>query len=109
MGHVYHHERAQFLQGNSLPRFVLNRLHAVLWSPFHSWLEALLQAGYRPALKASLDAVRERTADAPAKKRKAPAKKAAAKASAAKASAKKPPVKKPSAKKAAGKRATAKR
>jgi DNA end-binding protein Ku len=56
------------------------------------------------ALKASLDAVRERTADAPAKKRKAPAKKAAAKASAAKASAKKP-----AAKKAAGKRATAKR
>ena len=56
------------------------------------------------ALKASLDAVRERTADAPAKKRKAPAKKAAAKASASKASAKKPP-----AKKAAAKRATAKR
>ena len=56
------------------------------------------------ALKASLDAVRERTAEAPSKKRKAPAKKAAAKASAAKASAKKPP-----AKKAAGKRATAKR
>jgi DNA end-binding protein Ku len=59
------------------------------------------------ALKASLDAVRERTGSADgatAKKRKAPAKKAAAKASAAKASAKKPP-----AKKAASKRATAKR
>ncbi|HEV2974806.1 MAG TPA: Ku protein [Solirubrobacteraceae bacterium] len=56
------------------------------------------------ALKASLDAVRERAADAPAKKRKAPAKKAAAKASAAKAPGKKPP-----AKKAAAKRATAKR
>jgi DNA end-binding protein Ku len=56
------------------------------------------------ALKASLDAVRERTADAPAKKRKAPAKKAAAKASAAKASAKKPPQKK-----APAKRTTAKR
>jgi DNA end-binding protein Ku len=59
------------------------------------------------ALKASLDAVRERTAEdgAPAKKRKAPAKKkTAAKASPAKASGKKPP-----AKKAAGKRAAAKR
>jgi DNA end-binding protein Ku len=65
------------------------------------------------ALKASLAAVRERGAEAPAKKRKAPAKKAAAKASAAKASAKKPPAKKAQAKtqtkKAASKRATAKR
>ncbi len=57
------------------------------------------------ALKASLDAVRERTTeDAPAKKRKAPAKKAAAKASSAKASAKKPPAKKTPAKRAAAKR-----
>jgi DNA end-binding protein Ku len=61
------------------------------------------------ALKASLDAVRERTPEAPAKKCKAPAKKAAAKASAGKVSAKKAAAKKPPAKKAAGKRATAKR
>jgi DNA end-binding protein Ku len=61
------------------------------------------------ALKASLDAVRERTAEAPAKKRKASTKKAAAKSSTAKASAKKPPAKKAPAKKAAAKRATAKR
>jgi DNA end-binding protein Ku len=54
------------------------------------------------ALKASLDAVRERSADdgAPAKKRKKPA---------ASKPAKKPAAKKPPAKKAAGKRATAKR
>jgi DNA end-binding protein Ku len=62
------------------------------------------------ALKASLDAVRERSdEDAPPKKRKAPAKKAAAKASAAKVSAKKPAAKKAAAKKAPAKRATAKR
>jgi DNA end-binding protein Ku len=54
------------------------------------------------ALKASLDAVRERSADdgAPAKKRKKPT---------ASKPAKKPAAKKPPPKKAAGKRATAKR
>jgi DNA end-binding protein Ku len=65
------------------------------------------------ALKASLEAVRERTgesAGAPAAKRKPPAKKAAAKKAAAKApGAKKAPAKKAAANKAAGKRTTAKR
>jgi DNA end-binding protein Ku len=62
------------------------------------------------ALKASLDAVRERSGDsAPAKKRKPAAKKAAAKAAAEKPAAKKAPGKKAPGKKAPGKRATAKR
>lgn len=65
------------------------------------------------ALKASLEAVRERAGDGAAKPRKAakkaPAKKAAAKASAAKASGRKPAAKEAPAKKSGGKRAAAKR
>src|SRR3984957_6170431 len=65
------------------------------------------------ALKASLEAVRERTGESaavPAAKRKPAAKKAAAKKAAAKApGAKKAPAKKTPASKAAGKRTTAKR
>ncbi len=54
--HVYHHERGQFLKGDPPLRATLQIAHALLWGPFHTWLEGLLHAGWRPQLKAQLDA-----------------------------------------------------
>ena len=53
--HVYHHEHAEFLKGDPPLRAALYTAHAVIWGPFHFWLERLLHAGYRPRLKAHLD------------------------------------------------------
>jgi len=53
--HVYHHERADFLEGGPRVRAVMETTHGVLWGAFHFWLEALLHAGWRPRLKAELD------------------------------------------------------
>ncbi|MFO0761451.1 MAG: FAD-binding protein [Byssovorax sp.] len=53
--HVYHHEHAEYLKGDPPLRAALETAHAVIWGPFHFWLEALLHAGYRPRLKAELD------------------------------------------------------
>ena len=57
--HIYHHEHAEFMNGDAPGRAALETTHAVVWGPFHFWLEGLLHAGYRPALRAQLDA-RER-------------------------------------------------
>jgi L-gulono-1,4-lactone dehydrogenase len=53
--HVYHHEHAAFLEGDPPFRVAVETSHAVLWGPFHFWLEGLLHAGWRPRLKAQLD------------------------------------------------------
>jgi hypothetical protein len=53
--HVYHHEHAEFMKGDPPIRAALLPAHAVLWGPFHFWLNALLRAGWRPRLKAQLD------------------------------------------------------
>ncbi len=54
--HVYHHEHAEFMKGDPPLRAALDTAHAVIWGPFHFWLLGLLRAGYRPRLKAELDA-----------------------------------------------------
>jgi FAD/FMN-containing dehydrogenase len=59
--HIYHHEHAEFMNGDAPGRAAFETTHAVIWGPFHFWLEGLLHAGYRPALRAQLDA-RERAA-----------------------------------------------
>jgi hypothetical protein len=53
--HVYHHEHGQFLKGDGPYRAALDGAHALLWGPFHFWLDGLLHAGWRPRLKAALD------------------------------------------------------
>ncbi len=53
--HVYHHEHAEFLKSDDSARDALETAHAVIWGPFHFWLEALLRAGWRPRLRAELD------------------------------------------------------
>jgi hypothetical protein len=55
LAHVYHHERGQFMQGDPPLRAALHSVHAAIFGPFHFWLERLLHAGWRPALKAQLD------------------------------------------------------
>jgi FAD binding domain/D-arabinono-1,4-lactone oxidase len=57
--HIYYHEHADFMRGDEPLRAGLETAHAVVWGPFHFWLEGLLHAGWRPRLKALLDA-RER-------------------------------------------------
>lgn len=54
--HVYHHEHADFLKGLPPSAAALETAHAVVWGPFHFTLIALLHAGWRPRLKAELDA-----------------------------------------------------
>lgn len=54
--HIYHHEHCEFMKGDPPLQAVLETTHAVIWGPFHFWLEALLHAGWRPELKAGLDA-----------------------------------------------------
>jgi hypothetical protein len=53
--HIYHHERGQYMRGEPPVRLALERAHALIFGPFYSWLEGLLQAGWRPRLKAQLD------------------------------------------------------
>jgi hypothetical protein len=53
--HVYHHERGQFMKGDRPLSVALHGAHAMLFGPFHFWLEGLLHAGWRPRLKAELD------------------------------------------------------
>jgi hypothetical protein len=53
--HVYHHEHGEFMKGDPPLRAALDTAHAVIWGPFHFWLEGLLHAGFRPRLKAQLD------------------------------------------------------
>jgi L-gulonolactone oxidase len=55
LGHVYHHERADFMRGDPPLRAALDRAHALLWAPFHAWLMALVAAGHRPRLKEQID------------------------------------------------------
>lgn len=54
--HIFHHEHAAYLKGPDPFRDGLETAHAVLWGPFHQWLIPLLHAGYRPKLRAELDA-----------------------------------------------------
>jgi FAD binding domain/D-arabinono-1,4-lactone oxidase len=54
--HVYYHEHGEFMKGDPPLRAALDTAHAVIWGPFHFWLEGLLHAGFRPRLKAELDA-----------------------------------------------------
>jgi hypothetical protein len=53
---VYHHEHAAFMKGDPVVRAVLHQAHAFFFAPFHAWLDLLLQHGFRPRLKAELDA-----------------------------------------------------
>jgi D-arabinono-1,4-lactone oxidase/FAD binding domain len=55
--HIYYHERAAFLRGEPKLRAFFLRAHAVVWAPFHAWLLHALHRGYRPQLKAELDAL----------------------------------------------------
>jgi hypothetical protein len=52
---VYHHEHAPFLKGETKLRAALYAAHLSLWGIFHSAIALLLQAGWRPAMKATLD------------------------------------------------------
>ena len=54
--HIYYHEHASYLGGKGRGRAVLETTHAVVWGPFHFWLEALVRRGWRPALRRDLDA-----------------------------------------------------
>jgi hypothetical protein len=54
--HVYHHEHAEFMKGGPPVDEALQTVHALAWGPFHYGLEALLHEGWRPKLKAQLDA-----------------------------------------------------
>lgn len=58
--HTYHHEHAEFLRSDRKWVAALETAHAVLWGPFHFWTCALLAAGYRPRLRAELDAAERR-------------------------------------------------
>lgn len=57
--HVYHHEHADFMKGDSKVRAALSTAHVLVWGPFHFGLGELLAKGFRPRLKELLDA-RER-------------------------------------------------
>ncbi|HEX4515115.1 MAG TPA: FAD-binding protein [Polyangiaceae bacterium] len=59
--HVYYHEHAAFLNGAHPFDAALDTTHAVVWGVFHFTLERLLAAGFRPKLKAALDAHERRT------------------------------------------------
>jgi uncharacterized membrane protein YGL010W len=61
LSHVYHHEHSRFLNGESRYRAAVDSAHALVFAPFHFWLEALLHAGWRPRLKAALDEEERRT------------------------------------------------
>jgi uncharacterized membrane protein YGL010W len=54
--HAYHHEHGDFMKGHSRVEAVLETVHSLVWAPFYFWLIALLRAGYRPGLRAFLDA-----------------------------------------------------
>lgn len=54
--HMYYHEHCSFLADEPKGRAAIETTHAVIWGPFHFWLEGLLAAGYRPKLRAELDA-----------------------------------------------------
>jgi hypothetical protein len=58
--HVYYHEHAEFMNGAPPFRAALETAHAVVWGSFHFMLERLLQVGWRPKLKATLDAEERR-------------------------------------------------
>ncbi len=53
-GHIYYHERGAFLRGGPPVRSALEQAHAIVWGPFHFWIEQLLHLGWRPRLKAAL-------------------------------------------------------
>jgi hypothetical protein len=55
LSHVYHHEHSAFMKGDAPLRVALFEAHALIWGPFHFWLQGLLRAGYRPRLRAALD------------------------------------------------------
>ncbi len=52
--HVYHHEHAAFLKGAPRREAILSDAHAWVLGPFHFGLLAALDAGWRPALAATL-------------------------------------------------------
>lgn len=54
--HVYYHEQCSFMANEPPVENVLRTTHAVVWGFQHFWLEYLLTLGYRPALRAQLDA-----------------------------------------------------
>ena len=58
--HIYYHEHAPYLDTDDKRADALETTHAVFWGPFHFWLCALLVRGYRPRLKAELDAAERR-------------------------------------------------
>jgi hypothetical protein len=58
--HIYYHEHAEYLKTENKRRDSLETTHAVMWGPFHFWLIRLMSAGYRPALRAELDAAERR-------------------------------------------------
>jgi hypothetical protein len=55
--HVYHHEHAPFLKGDPPLTIALAFAHAAIFGPFHFILITLLHLGYRPKLRAELDAL----------------------------------------------------
>lgn len=56
LAHVYHHEHSAFMKGDPPLRAAADAAHASIWGPFHFGLLRLLRAGYRPRLRAELDA-----------------------------------------------------
>jgi hypothetical protein len=58
--HIYHHEHAPYLDTDDPRRDALETTHAVFWGALHFWLCALLARGYRPRLRAELDAAERR-------------------------------------------------
>lgn len=60
-GHVYHHERANFLKGDPPARAAADTAHALVWGVFHFGLISLVRGGYDPGLAEDLNA-RERSA-----------------------------------------------
>ncbi len=59
--HIYYHEHASYFGGEPRGRAALETTHAVIWGPFHFWLEALVRRGWRPALRRQLDAAERAT------------------------------------------------
>jgi FAD/FMN-containing dehydrogenase len=55
IAHIYYHEHASYFAGEPRGRAALETTHAVLWGPFHFWLEALVRRGWRPTLRRQLD------------------------------------------------------
>jgi hypothetical protein len=60
LSHVFYHEHAEYLKTGNKLHDDLETMHAVLWGPFYFWLFALMHAGYRPSLRAELDAAERR-------------------------------------------------